>query len=744
MQSKKIFLGVLASAILAASALSQPTDYVDPFIGTGGHGHTSPSATVPFGMIQAGPANFFKGWDWCSGYHISDMVIRGFTHTHLSGTGCSDLGDVLMIPYTGRVRTYSGTEQDPDIGYACRIDHKQEEARPGYYRVFLRDYNVNAEMTSSEHSSMHRYTYPRDEVARVTIDLQAGNGDGARKTQLIKVDENTFTGYRFSSGWASDSRIFFAVKTSVPVSQFQLYQGDDERPGNSHESDMTKGVLTFGKVNKPVLVKIALSPVSMDNALANMEAEMSGWDFDGVAALALAKWNKELGSIEIEASEKIKRIFYTAQYHTMLAPVLFSDVNKDYRGTDKKVYEKADFTNYTTFSLWDTYRTEHPLLTITQPGRVNDMINSMLAIYQQQGTLPIWHLFGCETGCMVGWHSIPVIVDAYLKGFDGFDAELAFEAIKKSSMVDDRGGNYLKSRGYIPGDKEHESVAKALEYAIDDSCTALMAKAMGKQADYEYFYNRSKAYRRYFDKETEFMRGVMDDGSWRTPFDAIASRHRADDYCEGNAWHYTWLVPHDPEGLVDLFGSEKAYNDKLDALFNMSSDLGDGASADISGLIGMYAHGNEPSHHTTYMYCFSGQQWKTAQRVRQVLSTLYFDDYNGLSGNEDCGQMSAWYVMNSLGFYPVHPANGLYVFGSPAVDKAVINLASGKTFTITAVNNSDENIYIQSAKLNGEPYSKGYISYKQIMAGGELEFQMGPASNRNFATSPEDRAKSEI
>lgn len=740
------FLGGLC-VMMSGAGFAEPMDlvkYVDPFIGTGGHGHTFIGASVPFGAIQPGPSNIYKGWDWCSGYHYSDTVMIGFSHLHLSGTGCSELGDILVMPFTGRIKTDKGTQENPEAGYASRYRHDTETARPEYYTVVLDDYGVKAELTATERVAMHRYQFPSDQPGRIIVDLQEGTGDKATETYLKQIDSTTFGGYRFSSGWARDQRVFFAVKVQGGITEFGIYDGGRKLDAASGKSTKIKGVLSFAPSKEPRLMKVAISPVSIENAVANMEAEMPHWDFQDVVSRSRQKWNNELNKIQIDSdSDARKRIFYTAFYHTMIAPALFNDHNSDYRGTDKEVYPGAPFQNYSVFSLWDTYRAEHPLLTITQPERVNDMIQSMLAIFRQQKMLPIWHLMGSDTECMVGYHAVPVIVDAYFKGIDGFDAEQAFEAMKATAMLDRKGVSYLKKMGYIPCDKEGESIAMALEYAIDDACIAKMAKALGKTDDYDYFLKRSKAYRMYFDKETLFMRGRMEDGSWRTPFNPIFSKHRENDYCEGNAWQYTWLVPQDPEGLVALFGSEDAFVDKLDRLFTMQSDLGEGASVDISGLVGQYAHGNEPSHHITYLYAFVGQPWKTAEKVRRIMTTLYSDRPDGLCGNEDCGQMSAWYVFSAMGFYPVHPANGVYVLGSPAVQRATIQTVGQKPFTMEAANNSERNIYIQSVRYNGVPYTKGYITHQMIVNGGSLILEMGPTPNKAFAAGAADRPISE-
>ena len=734
---------IVASLLLTGGNIAQagPLKYVDQTIGTGGHGHTFLGPTRPFGAIQPGPNNYYGGWDWSSGYHYSTKELIGFSQTHLSGTGCADLGDLLIMPFTGTCSLEDSSIEDPVKGYpvSSTYDHANQTARPDYYSVKLDRFDTRLEIAATERVALYRLTYPKNEKGRLYINLIHSNGDRVTDSFIQKVDDHTVVGYRNSSGWANDQRLFFAIQTDQPIDSIELFNGDTPTEGDQLQSTALRAILNFGSVKKPVQVKVAISPVSSDNALANIKAELNHWKFDKVVKQTAAAWDKELGKINITADDKTKTIFYTSMYHSMIAPVLFNDANGDYRGTDKKVYKNPGFNNYTTFSLWDTYRTQHPLLTIYQPERVNDMINSMLAIYQQQGMLPIWHLMGCETQCMVGYHSVPPIIDAYFKGFDGFDVELAYKAVVDTAMNDRMGVKFLKEMGYIPGDKENEAVAKSMEYAIDDHCIAMMAKALGKTEDYEYFLNRSKVYAQYFDKEIQFMRGKMADGSWRTPFDPIEAQHRVNDYCEGNAWQYTWLVPHDPHGLIDLFGSEEAYLAKLDTLFSMSSELKEGASSDISGLIGQYAHGNEPSHHTIYMYAFAGQQWKSAQRVRQVLSTLYTDQRDGICGNEDCGQMSAWYIMSAMGFYPVHPANGVYVIGSPCLDKAKIRQPGGKTFTMTAENNSPENIYIQSVTYNGKPYTKSYITHDMITSGGDLVFKMGPAPNEQFGAAKEDR-----
>lgn len=738
-------LAALVAPVAAPGVADDFTSHVDPYIGAGGHGHVFVGASVPFGAVQVGPNNFHQGWDWCSGYHYSDNVLAGFSHLHLGGTGISDLGDILLMPYTGKLVTGPGSRKDPDAGYASRSTHDQEQVRPGFYAVTLLDHDVHVELTATERVGLHRYRYPADAQAHLAIDLKFENGGGrVVETRIRRIDETTIVGYRRSAGWAKDQRVYFALKSSKPFAEFRIFLGDREVGRESAEGRGLRAVGTYAGSPGEVLVRVGLSPVSEENALANLETEAGTVNFDAVAAAAKAAWNEQLGHVRIEADDRTKRIFYTALYHTMIAPALFNDHNGDYRGADGKVYRNAEFDNYTIFSLWDTYRAAHPLFTLTQPDRVGHFIQTMLAIRDQQGRLPVWHLMGNETDTMVGYHAVPVVVDAYFKGLLNADPERAFEAVKNSAMRDERGLDAIKEKGYIPAEKESESVAKAMEYAIDDWCIAQMAKALGKEEDFEYFSKRARAYREYFDPTTKFMRGKLSDGGWREPFDPVASSHRRDDYCEGNGWQYLWLVPQDPEGLIELLGGDEPFGEKLDQLFTVESVKSENASADISGLIGQYAHGNEPGHHTTYLYAFVGQPWKTAALVRRILTTLYTDQPDGLSGNEDCGQMSAWYVFSALGIYPVNPAAGVYVFGSPVVDQATIALPAGRSFTIVARNNSPENLYIQSAELNGKPYGKSYITHPDIVAGGELTFVMGPEPNKAFGSAPEDRPKSVV
>ena len=721
------------------------TQFVDPFIGSSGHGHVFVGANVPFGGVQVGPSNFNKGWDWSSSYHYTDSIVKGFTHLNLSGTGMTDLSDFIVMPATGKLKMWAGNQSHPDDAYASFYSKETEAVKPGYYTVVLDDYNIKVELTASERVGMHRYTFPKSKKSRVIIDLSEGNSDITVDTYIKQINETTFEGYRFSKGWAADQREYFTLIISKPVSNFIIYDRNDIIEGTEKKGNYVKGFLEFEtSENEVIQVKMGVSPVSSKNALENMKAEIPHWDFDEIVNQADEKWNKELSKIIIETPDlSKKKIFYTAMYHTMIAPNLFSDVNGQYRGTDKKVYDNPEFTNYTLFSLWDTYRAAHPLYTIMQPERMSDIINSMLAIFEQQGKLPVWHLRGNETNTMPGYSAIPVIVDACLKGFEGIDVEKAYNAIKISATGDfEPGIKDLMEFGYIPADHGPESVASAMEYAIADWAISKLAEKLGKTEDAIYFAKRAKAYTQYFNKETGFMRGKLADGSWRTPFDPVSAQHRVNDYCEGNAWQYLWLVPQDPEGLIELLGGDKPYIKKLDELFSISSEQEEGASIDITGLIGQYAHGNEPSHHTTYMYAYAGAQYKVSDNVDYILNELYTDQPDGLSGNEDCGQMSAWYILSSMGFYSVNPANGMYVFGRPLFDKASIKLPENKVFTVETENNNRKNMYIQSVTLNGENHTKAFITHKDITKGGTLKFVMGSKPNLEFGKKDEDRPKS--
>lgn len=714
---KKIFLtAAVALATIFSVSAQDYTQYVNPFIGTGGHGHVFLGANVPFGNIQAGPTQKKQGWDWCSGYHYSDSTVIGFGQMHLSGTGIGDLGDVSLLPMTNPSQR------------EVKFSHKAEYVRPGYYSVMLAS-GIRVELTATQRVAFHRYSFPADATkGYIALNLAQGIGwDKMTSCKFKQESDKIITGFRMSEGWAKDQRVYFVAEFSEPVKL------------EENERD-TIGIFSVASTNQPLLVKVGISAVSVENARENLQQELPGWNFASVVSKANADWNRELSKIAIKTQdERAKRIFYTALYHTMIAPSVFSDVNGEYRGADGKTH-KGDFTDYTTFSLWDTYRAAFPLMTLIQPEMQRDLAETMLHIFKQQGKLPVWHLMGNETDCMVGNPGIPVLVDIALKGFN-VDKKAVFEAVKASAMRDERGMGLLKKYGYIPCDldPEKETVAKGLEYALADACIAKLAKQLGKTEDYKYFYKRSQSYRDfYFDKQTKFMRGVTSDHKFREPFDPFSTVHRQDDYTEGNAWQYVWLVPHDVHGLVAAFGGEKPFVSKLDSLFIVNGDMGADASPDITGLIGQYAHGNEPSHHILYMYNYVGQPWKGADKIRYVLANLYHDDFDGLSGNEDVGQMSAWYILSSVGFYQVDPAGGRYVFGSPLFDEATLNVGNGKTFRVVAHNNSSENKYIQSAKLNGKPYTRSYIDFKDIVRGGTLEFVMGNKPSQ-FGVKPSDR-----
>jgi predicted alpha-1,2-mannosidase len=705
------------------------TTYVDPYIGSGGHGHVFVGASVPFGGVQLGPENFYKGWDWCSGYNYGDSVLIGFSHTHLSGTGIGDLSDILIMPYTGAIKTDKGIETVPGSGYASHYSHKNEKVKPGYYAVKLDASGIGVELTATERVGFHQYHFPAGKEAHIIIDLKEGINDRSTDTYIKLIDKYTLEGYRFSKGWAKNQWLFFAIRSSQPLPKFNVYDDNKLLEGNSGKGAAIKGLISFDSAPADLKLKVGISPVSSENALANIDAEIPDWDFQKVVQAADVKWNKELAKISIETSNLTnKRIFYTSLYHTMIDPAIFNDHNGDYRGADKKVYTKAAFTNYSVFSLWDTYRADNPLYTIIQPKRASDMINTMLAIDEQQGKLPIWHLMGNETGTMVGVSSMQVIAEAYLKGIKGFDPEKAFDAIKRTAMTDSLGMMYVKNLQPIPTDKQSRPVAKGLEYGVSDGSTALMAKKLGKIDDYNYFSKRAKNYKLYFDPSDQFFKGKLSDGSWTPGFDPLKSKNNL--YAEGNAWQYLWLAPQDVPGLISILGGENNFNNRLDNFFKLKGE--ENGLADLTGLIGQYAHGNEPSHHIAYLYAYSGQQWKTAEKVRYILKDMYLDIPDGIIGNEDCGQMSAWYIFSSLGFYPVFPASGAYVIGSPLFNKATINLDSGKKFTVEAVNNSDKNIYIQSLTLNGKSYQKTYILHRDIMNGGLLKIVMGTKPNYTF------------
>ena len=700
-------LVVCFSATAVAATAQNLTQYVNQYVGTGGHGHTFMGANVPFGLVQLGPTEPTRGWDWCSGYYYDDDELIGFGHMHLSGTGIGCLGDVAFLP----VKDFKQT--------STRFKHEAEKVHPGYYSVQLTDPNVLVELTATERCGFHRYTFKNGAKAQLALDLSQCIGwDKLNDCLLTQESTTRLTGFRRSNGWAADRRIYFSIDFSQPVTVHRL-------------DSMERVVVSVADNTKPLLVKVALSPVSIDKAKLNMQAEMAGWDFDATVKAADDAWNRELARIQIQTNDQTKkRVFYTAMYHLMTSCSKFNDVDREYRGADGKVH-KADFTNYTTLSLWDTYRAAHPLMTVAFPEMQRDFAQTFLNIYKQQGRLPVWHLMGSETDCMVGNPGAIVLADLTMKGFVE-DKELALEALKATQMKDIRSLGLLKEHGYIPWnlEPENETVAKALEYCAADDGVAKVAKLLGKSDDYNYFFNRSRSYKKYYDPETRFMRAVGTDGKFRLPFNPFFAEHRTNDYTEGNAWQYTFLVPHDVKGLIQLFGSDKAFMSKLDSLFFVEGWAGDNASPDMSGMTGQYAHGNEPSHHVIYMYNYAGRPDKAAPLLRKMLNEMYLDQPDGLSGNEDVGQMSAWYILSSVGLYQVDPVGGRFVIGSPLFDKATVNVGAGKTFTVVAKNNSDRNIYVQSARLNGKALKNSYIEFNDIRHGGTLELVMGPKPSK--------------
>lgn len=729
----------------AASEAFQPNKFVDPFIGTGGHGHVYPGATVPFGMVQLSPDNGTSGWDWCSGYHYSDSLVAGFSHLHLSGTGIGDLADILFMPVNRNIDLTVPVKTRTDIPYLSRYSHDNEEASPGYYRVFLQDFGIDAELTTTNRTGFHKYTFKDGDEQSLILDLGFSiNWDRPVETKIIVEDERTISGYRHSTGWAKNQKVFFVAKFSKPITHYNLFVNRKKIEGSEVAGSHTSSQFFFDEgADSGLEAKVALSSVSIQNAKENLKEDEKK-DFREVRQEAGALWNSALADIVVETPvDSLKTIFYTALYHTQLAPVIFSDVNGEFRKENDSIARARDFVVYSTLSLWDTFRAEHPLLTIIEPDRVSDIVNSMLEYYEVNESLPVWTLYGNETNTMTGYHSIPVITEAYFKGLRDFDVEKAYQAMKTTMMQNARGLEHYKKQGYVPYDKLDESVTITLEYAYNDWCVAQMAKALGKEEDYRYFLKRSRAYRKVFDPETGFMRGKSSDGiNWNEPFDPKYSRHRENtDYTEGNAWQHSWFVPHDTDDFVALHGGSENFTTKLEQLFSESSEItGDFTSADISGLIGQYAHGNEPSHHIAYLFNRAGKPWRTQYWAREILRTQYNTTPNGLSGNEDAGQMSAWYVLSSMGLYPLNPASAEYEIGSPIFERSTLNLPNGKKFAIVAENTSKENKYIQAATLNGEDFNRTSVSHKEILEGGVLKMLMGPKSNKSWGV-PEKEGK---
>jgi predicted alpha-1,2-mannosidase len=702
--------------------------YVDPFIGTGGHGHTFPGPTRPFGMVQLGPDTRLDGWDGCSGYHYSDSIIYGFSHTHLSGTGVSDYGDILLMPFIGETFFNNGADGSP--GYRSPFQKKNETARAGYYKVLLDKHNILAELTTTERAGMHRYTFPKGKEMKLLIDLE--HRDQVISSNLRQVSEYSLKGHRYSRAWARNQRVYFNIEFNQPIHDIQF-----DTSGVAGR----KAAILFKHTSNQLIVKVALSPVAELGAKNNMATELHHWNFDQVRLESEQAWEKQLRKIEVEGGTKSqKRIFYTALYHTMIAPNVFMDANGGYRGLDGEVYESQDFVNYTVFSLWDTYRSTHPLYTLIEQKRTTDFIKTFLQHYKTGGLLPVWELAGNETDCMIGYHSVSVIADAYLKGISDFDVDLALEAMQKSANQDRLGINHFRDIGFIPSELEAESVSKTLEYAYDDWCIAVFAQALGKREIAETYFKRAQHYKNVFDAQTGFMRARVNN-QWFAPFRPEEVNFN---YTEANSWQYSYYVPHDVETWMELLGGDEKAEAKLDAIFNAPPETSGREQADITGLIGQYAHGNEPSHHIPYLYNFVGAPHKTQYRVRQIMNELYSDKPDGLSGNEDCGQMSAWLVFSAMGFYPVTPGKPEYILGSPWFEKITINLENGKTFVVKARNQSNENVYVQRIELNDEPYPLSYIRHQDIMNGGELEFRMDDTPNLEFGRAKEHRPTSKL
>jgi predicted alpha-1,2-mannosidase len=702
------------------------TSFVDPFIGTGGHGHTFPGPSLPFGMIQPGPDTRLTGWDSCGGYHYSDSRIFGFSHTHLSGTGIPDYADVLLMPATGDVRLNNGADGKP--GYASAFSHADEQAAPGYYAVTLQDYGIRVELTTTLRAALHRYTFPRGRPAHVVLDLV--HRDEVIGASLSIDGTAEISGHRRSRSWAKDQRVYFVIRFSRPFSERRVESPDDRH---------VKAAFSFADAGEPLLVKVGISAVSVDGARRNLDAELPGWDFDAVRRAADTAWERELGRIQIDGGTRDQRVtFYTALYHTMLAPNVYMDVDGQYRGRDLQVHRADGFTYYSVFSLWDTFRTLHPLLTLIDRARTADFVKTMLRQYQEGGRLPVWELAGNETDTMIGYHAVPVIADAIMKGVPGIDTRLAFEAMVKSADDSRDGLDAYTRRGYIDGADASESVSRTLEYAYDDWCIAIVAAKLGDGDEAARFFKRAQSWRNLFEPSTGFMRARVE-GQWFAPFDpAEVNSH----YTEANAWQYSFFVPHDVEGLMRAHGGAEAFARKLDALFSASSRTTGRDQADITGLVGQYAHGNEPSHHIAYLYTFAGQAWKTQAMVRHLIDTMYAPTPDGEIGNDDCGQMSAWYVMSALGFYPVTPGANYYVLGSPLFPRAILRLENGREFVVRAEGASARAPYIRSARLNGLQHSRSVIDYATVAAGSELVLQMSDTPGSTWGSAPADRPRS--
>ncbi len=763
MVTRRTFLGTLSLAACSNLALPRGiaqrlvtaphtsdsddvTRHVNIIVGTGGHGHCFPGATVPFGAVQLSPDTYDDGWDWCAGYHRSDSSIMGFTHTHLSGTGCGDLLDILVMPRTGEVKLEPGTRENPESGYRSPFSHDDETAEPGYYSVLLKDTGIRAELTATERTGLHQYTFPAQaQNAHIIVDLihayQSPKNPVKAAELTVDPENRLVTGGRTVDSWAPGRQIYFAMEFSVPF-KAQLYSNRQPIDGHTAKGTALQTALHFDPpVGMPVHVRCGISAVSTANALKNLRAEQSDWNFAATRVQARLAWQRELSRIRIDgATPDQQAIFYTSLYHMMCAPTLMDDVSGEYRGMDNQVHTLDHGQhNYSTYSLWDTYRACHPAYTLFQPERVPSLVNCLIAMAEQSPAgMPVWPLQAEETGTMTGYHSASVMAEACVKQIPGIDWQRAYKVMRKRNMDDDyRGLGLYRKDGYIPADLEEESVSKTLEYDYGDWACSHVAKKLGRNDDVALQLKRSQNYQHLFDKQTLFIRAKLANGDWTTPFDPKEMGHskRWRDYTESNAWQTTFGIQHDVKGLIDQFGGREPFLKKLDELFNQSSELPADAPPDIAGLIGQYAHGNEPSHHIAYLYLWAGQPWKTQERIRQILDTLYHNDPDGLAGNEDCGQMSAWYVMSAMGLYAVDPASGTYVLGTPLFESAKINVGGGKTLTIEAKRANASQKYVQSVALNGKPLDRLWVRHSDLVTGATLTFTMGDQPNQQLGIS---------
>jgi predicted alpha-1,2-mannosidase len=745
MMIHRLLAVITGSSLLAAPAWAakHPVEEPLPMVGTAEHGHAYPGAIVPFGMVQLSPDTPIQGWDGCSGYHYTDSAIRGFSHTHLAGTGCGCLGDVLLMPTVGEVQLEAGS---PGKGYPSRFSHADELAVPGYYRVLLQDPQVTAELTATIRCGFHKYTFPATDNAHIVLDLVHGIGNDPVEASINVENSTTISGSRISNGWGGRRALYFVMQFSKPFESFGIEQDKrrlaaDAREGKGRNMKAFVSYKTAAK--DAVLVKVGISGTGIEGARKNLAAEIPNWNFEGIHAAATQQWKDLLDTVQVETFDPhIRNTFYANLYLCCQAPVIYNDVDGAYRGMDRKNHAGAGFQNYTIFSLWDTYRAEHPLLNLIRPERVDDMVHSMLAEYKESGnhSTPIWPLWGNETWCMIGYHSVAVIAEAYLKGFRGFDAEAVYQALRDTAMQDRNGLKSYREQGYVASRRGGEATSRTIEYAYDDWCLARMAEALGHKEDAQLFYQRSANYRNLFDRTVGFFRGRKADGSWRKPFNPIGLV--GDEYTEADAWQYAFGVQQDVPDLIGLHGGDQAFVQRLEAMFNADSTI-QTSIPDISGRLGQFAQDDEQCHHVAYLYDYAGAPYKTQERVRQVMNTFYDDTPAGQCGNIDCGQMAAWYVFSALGFYPVNPASGIYLIGSPVVTKAVLNLDAkkykGSKFTVIAENNSPKNIYIQSASLNGKPLNQAWLTHEQITSGGTLTLVMGPKPNLEWGSAPSVR-----